>query len=140
MRNTKQLWRQLAELLLTVNFNLMEQLAAFDIDNQQKTKALWLMTYSDIHIHDREARRQHFLKKRQEILQALNVYEDMDLHHPFLTIENYAPSGIRTSTGEVDSLVVFVHGYQGSSVDLEKARNFMNIYAPNCHGLLIKSI
>ena len=96
----------------------MENLAAFDIDNQQKTKALWLMTYSDIRIHDREARRQHFLKKRQEILQALNVYEDMDLHHPFLTIENYSPSGMRTNSMEVDSLVVFVHGYQGSSADL----------------------
>jgi predicted esterase len=33
-----------------------------------------------------------------------------------------------------------VHGYQGSSIDLEKARNFMNIYNPNCFGLLIKTI
>ena len=73
-------------MLLTVNFNLMEQLAAVDIDNQQKTKALWLMAYSDIKLQHREARRQHFLKKRDEILQALNVYEDMDLYHPFLTV------------------------------------------------------
>jgi hypothetical protein len=43
----------------------------------------------------------------------------MDLHHPFLTIENYAPpQTYRSASGEVDSLVVFVHGYQGSSVDL----------------------
>jgi hypothetical protein len=74
VRNTKALWRQLVELLLTVNFNLMEQLAAVDIDNQQKTKALWLMTYSDIQLQERESRRQHFLKKREEILNALNVY------------------------------------------------------------------
>ena len=33
-----------------------------------------------------------------------------------------------------------VHGYQGSSADLEKARNFMNLYNPGCHGLLIKTI
>lgn len=33
-----------------------------------------------------------------------------------------------------------VHGYQGSSIDLEKVRNFMNIYNPYCHGLLIKTI
>jgi triacylglycerol esterase/lipase EstA (alpha/beta hydrolase family) len=66
----------------------------------------------------------------------------MDLHHPFLTIENYSPSDvhIKQPAGEIDTLVVFVHGYQGSSVDLEKARNFMNIYCPNSHGLLIKSI
>ena len=36
--------------------------------------------------------------------------------------------------------MVMVHGYQGSSIDLEKARNFMNIYNPYCHGLLIKTI
>lgn len=65
----------------------------------------------------------------------------MDLHHPFLTIENFSTDdGPKSSGTEVDSLVVFVHGYQGSSIDLEKARNFMNIYCPNSHGLLIKSI
>jgi hypothetical protein len=48
IRNTKHIWKQLIDLLLTINFNLMEQLAAVEIENQQKTKALWLMTYSDI--------------------------------------------------------------------------------------------
>ena len=33
-----------------------------------------------------------------------------------------------------------VHGYQGSSIDLEKARNFMNLYNPQCYGLLIRTI
>ena len=66
----------------------------------------------------------------------------MDLYHPFLTVENYqnTPTHHKHVGGEVDSLVIFVHGYQGSSVDLEKARNFMNIYCPNSYGLLIKSI
>ena len=41
---------------------------------------------------------------------------------------------------DIESLVVMIHGYQGSSVDLEKARNFMNIYNPNSYGLLIKTI
>lgn len=50
IRNTKHLWRKLTDMLLTVNFNLMEQLASVDIDNQQKTKALWLMAYSDIQL------------------------------------------------------------------------------------------
>jgi hypothetical protein len=59
------------------------------------------------------------LKKREEIILALNVYEDMDLYHPFLTIENFSASPTtKGPSGEVDSLVVFVHGYQGSSVDL----------------------
>lgn len=89
IKNTKHIWKQLVDLLLTINFTVMEQLAAVDIDNQKKTKALWLMTYSEIQIQERETRRQHFLKKREEILQALNVYEDMDLYHPFLTIENF---------------------------------------------------
>ena len=40
----------------------------------------------------------------------------------------------------VESLVVFIHGYQGSSLDMEKARNFMKIYNPYCEALLIKSI
>lgn len=119
IRNTKFIWKQLMDLLLTINFNLMEQMAAVDIENQQKTKALWLMTYSDIQIQEREFRRQHFLKKREEILQALNVYEDMDLYHPFLTIENFSSGpATKCSSGDIDSLVVFVHGYQGSSVDL----------------------
>lgn len=50
MKNTKYIWNQMADLLLTINFNVMEQLAAIDIDNQQKTKALWLVTYSNITI------------------------------------------------------------------------------------------
>ena len=40
----------------------------------------------------------------------------------------------------MEGLVVFIHGYQGSSIDMEKARNFMKIYNPNCEALLIKSI
>lgn len=41
---------------------------------------------------------------------------------------------------EITSLVVFVHGYQGTDYDLEKAKNFLFIYGPNVQGLLIKSI
>lgn len=50
IRNTKYIWRQLLDLLLTINFNLIEQLAAKDIEKQKETKAKWLMTYSDIDI------------------------------------------------------------------------------------------
>lgn len=53
IRNTKHIWRQLLDLLLAINFNLMEQLAAKDIERQQETKAKWLMTYSDIDIPER---------------------------------------------------------------------------------------
>lgn len=53
IRNTKYIWRQLLDLLLTINFNLIEQLAAKDIERQQETKAKWLMTYSDIDIPER---------------------------------------------------------------------------------------
>lgn len=71
----------------------------------------------------------------------MDIYEDHDEHHPLLIIENFSPEEHITRQGlEIDSLMVMVHGYQGSSIDLEKARNFMNIYNPNCHGLLIKSI
>lgn len=42
--------------------------------------------------------------------------------------------------GEINSLVVFIHGYQGSDYDLEKAKNYLLVYSPNSHGLLIKSI
>jgi triacylglycerol esterase/lipase EstA (alpha/beta hydrolase family) len=71
----------------------------------------------------------------------MDLYEDHDSHHPFLIIENFTPQ-INTpkQRADIDSLVIMVHGYQGSSVDLEKARNFMNIYNPNCYGLLIKTI
>lgn len=53
IRNTKLIWKQLVDLLLTVNFTLMEQLAAVDIERQHKTKALWLLTYSEIHAQQR---------------------------------------------------------------------------------------
>lgn len=71
----------------------------------------------------------------------MDVFEDNDKHHPFLIIENFTPqTTIPKQRADIDSLVIMVHGYQGSSVDLEKARNFMNIYNPNCYGLLIKTI
>jgi triacylglycerol esterase/lipase EstA (alpha/beta hydrolase family) len=36
--------------------------------------------------------------------------------------------------------MIFVHGYQGSDYDLEKARNYLNLYNGTCYGLLVKSI
>ena len=36
--------------------------------------------------------------------------------------------------------MVYVHGYQGSDYDLEKAKNYMSLYDPKSYGLLIKSI
>jgi hypothetical protein len=41
---------------------------------------------------------------------------------------------------EINSLVVFIHGYQGSDYDLEKAKNYLCVYSPHSYGLLIKSI
>ena len=71
----------------------------------------------------------------------MDLFEDNDKHHPFLIIENFTPEpSISKQRADIDSLVIMVHGYQGSSVDLEKTRNFMNIYNPNCYGLLIKTV
>ena len=64
----------------------MEEMAALDIGKQQKTKALWLTSFSDIAPSELDVRREHFLSKRQQILKKLDIYEDTDLHHPFLTI------------------------------------------------------
>lgn len=71
----------------------------------------------------------------------MDIYEEHDIHHPFLIIENFSNEATTPrSRIETDSLVVMIHGYQGSSIDLEKARNFMSIYCPSCYGLLIKGI
>ena len=40
IRNTKHIWRQLLDLLLAINFNLMEQLAAKEA-KEQKLTAEW---------------------------------------------------------------------------------------------------
>jgi hypothetical protein len=47
---------------------------------------------------------------------------------------------ITTINYEINSLVVFIHGYQGSDYDLEKAKNYLCVYSPHSYGLLIKSI
>ena len=69
------------------------------------------------------------------------ICEDDDMYHPFMMIEGYENKSIEEVPSlEITSLVVFVHGYQGSDYDLEKAKNFLTLYGPNSHGLLIKSI
>lgn len=48
IRNIRGIWAKFVQLILGVNFNIMEEMAALDIAKQQKTKALWLTSYSDI--------------------------------------------------------------------------------------------
>lgn len=57
IRNTRLIWRKFAHLILGVNFNIMEEMAALDIEKQQKTKALWLTSYSDIAPSELDVRR-----------------------------------------------------------------------------------
>lgn len=72
----------------------------------------------------------------------MKLYDEEDGRHPFLMVENYEKVKIveERQEEELNSLVVFVHGYQGSDYDLEKAKNFLSIYNSKCYGLLIKSI
>ena len=48
--------------------------------------------------------------------------------------------GPQITSFDLTSLVIFVHGYQGSDYDLEKAKNYMNLYDQKSHGLMIRSI
>ena len=88
IRNAKAVWQQLLDLLLGINFNLMEQLAAPEIEEERTTKTKWLLSYADIG-EQHEENRSQFVAKREGILQRLDIYEDNDLHHPLLIIENF---------------------------------------------------
>lgn len=56
-------------------------------------------------------------------------------------LENFADDAENLTDGnEITSLVVFIHGYQGTDFDLEKAKNFLTTYNARVYGLLIKSI
>jgi esterase/lipase len=87
-------------------------------------------------MQNRKSAHINFLKRRKEVLDDMKLYDDDDLYHPFVMHDNCSKMKVK----EADSLVVFVHGYQGSDFDLEKAKNYLNIYNPRAHGLMIKTI
>jgi hypothetical protein len=64
VRNIRHVWKLLLDRLMTINFNLMDELAMKEVDEERKTKNKWLLTYADI-IHDEaEERRSQFVSKR----------------------------------------------------------------------------
>jgi len=64
-RNIKKVWKLFLDKLITINFNLMDELALKEIDEERRTKTKWLLTYADI-IHDEAAeRRSQFVSKRE---------------------------------------------------------------------------
>jgi hypothetical protein len=142
IRNSKYVWKKLIKLLIAINFNIVEAMATREVLHQKEIKSKKLYSFNPIQQKDRTDQRILFLEKRISFLKHISVYEDSDLHHPFITLENYqTPKMIDKKQNTCyDSLVVFVHGYQGSDLDMEKAQNFLGLYNGNCYGLLIKSI
>ena len=65
IRNVKYVWKLFIDLIVTVNFNLMEEMAAKQIEEERVTKNKWLLAYSDI-IHDEiDQKRSEFVRKRK---------------------------------------------------------------------------
>lgn len=128
------LWHKNIELIQEIPLALFTELVRHQLQKETTSKDHNMVISTKM--QNRKSEHINFLKRRKEVLDDMKLYDDDDLYHPFVMHDNCRKMQVK----EADSLVVFVHGYQGSNLDLEKAKNYLNIYNPRAFGLMIKSI